>query len=301
MKGQVPTGPAVNFDKKLAECRVLIESGNLADAERELREYLRRSPNSGYGHFLLGYVLFRQTHARESLAEYTEGAKYRRPTAFDLRVVGSDYVLLSSFSDADKWFSKAVEWEPQNVLGWYYLGRTKYNENRFEEAIRAFQQCLKLEPRNVKASDNLGLAYQGLGRMEEAAVAYRNAMDWESESPGNPEPFINMGTLLIEQEKPREAVSFLKKALEIAPLDAKAHQEIGKAYSNLDQPAVAESELLEAVKLAPDNARVHYVLGQLYRKQGENEKAKEQFARFSELNGAHSTPENIDSYPLERR
>ena len=274
----------------------MVESGKLTDAERELRIYLRNNPASGDGHFLLGYVLFRQEHARESLAECTEGAKYRRPTAFDLRVVGSDYVLLGSFSDADRWFSQAAEWEPQNLLGWYYLGRAKYSENRFEEAISAFERCLKLDPRNVKASDNLGLAYQALGRMDEAVAAYRNAMDWEPAIPDNPGPFIDMGMLLEEQDKPQEAIPFFKKALEIAPLDAKAHQEIGKTYFNLDQPTLAESELLRAVELAPNNARAHYVLGQLYRKQGKSDKAKAQFARYAELNGAHSTPENSDSY-----
>lgn len=298
MRAQVSPGQLPNLDSKIAECRALAESGKFTDAERELRNFLRNNPDSGEGHFLLGYVLFRRENAKESLAEYTEGAKYRRPTAFDLRVVGSDYVLLGSFSDADRWFSQAVEWEPRNVLGWYYLGRAKYSENLFEEAVTVFERCLKLDPKNVKASDNLGLAYQALGRMDEAVAAYRNAMDWESGTPNNPGPFINMGMLLEEQDKPQESVPFFKRALEIAPLDAKAHQEIGKAYFNLDQPALAETELLKAVELAPNNARAHYVLGQLYRKQGKGDKAKEQFARYAELNGAHSTPENLDRYPL---
>ena len=78
-------------------------------------------------HYFLGYVLFRQTKARDRWPS-TPGAKYRRQDAADLRIVGSDYVLLGGYGDADKWFTKAAELEPNNVLGWYYLGRTKYNE-----------------------------------------------------------------------------------------------------------------------------------------------------------------------------
>ena len=131
--------------------------------------------------------LFKKQDPKSSLAEYTEGAKYRTPSAADLQAVASDYVLLKDYPDADQWFTKAVEWNPEVSLGWYYLGRTKYNENRFDEAIRAFQQCLKLDPRSVKAEDNLGLSYEGLNRTEEAIAAYRNAIAWEAGSAVNPD------------------------------------------------------------------------------------------------------------------
>src|SRR5438105_15155245 len=106
--------------------------------------------------------------AKASLEEFTAGAKYRTPSAADLKIVALDYVLLVDYPDADKWLTKMLEWAPDDSEGWYYLGRTKYNENRFAEAIRAFQQCLKLDPQNVKAEDNPGLSLAGLGRNEEA-------------------------------------------------------------------------------------------------------------------------------------
>ncbi len=64
-------------------------------------------------------------------------------------------VLLKDYADADKWFTKAVAWNPRDALGWYYLARTKYNENRFAEAISGFRKCLALNGKDVKAEDNL--------------------------------------------------------------------------------------------------------------------------------------------------
>ena len=159
----------------LSTARAYAAKGQWKEAEAETRQYLVFHEDSGAAHFLLGYILFRDVKATESLAEYTAGAKYQRPAADDLRVVGSDYVLLADYSDADKWFTKAAEWQPENLLGWYYLGRTKYNENRFEEAIAAFEHCLKLEPKHVKAQDNLGLSLQALGRRKEAEAAFLTA------------------------------------------------------------------------------------------------------------------------------
>ena len=290
---QVSTPPTVA--SQLAEANSLLAKGMLAEAEGAARKYLAEHADSADGHYLLGYILFRRARASASLAEYTEGAKYRKPSAADLQVVGADYVVLGDFPDADKWFTKSVEWDPASVLGWYYLGRTKYNENRFEEAVVAFQRCLKLDDKHVKAEDNLGLSYQALGRLDDALQAYRNAIDWQSDAKvKNPGPFIDIGGLFLETNQPEKAVEYLQKALEIAPDDAKAHQQLGKAYFNLNNLPKALDELEKAAQLAPNNAPVHYILAQVYRKQGLGEKAKGEFDRYTKLSATHSVADGTD-------
>jgi tetratricopeptide (TPR) repeat protein len=282
----------------LAEAKSLLTRGMLTEAENATRQYLNGHADSADAHYLLGYTLFRQAKASASLAEYTEGAKYRTPSAADLQVVGADYVVLGDFPDADKWFTKSVQWDPTSVLGWYYLGRTKYNENRFEEAVEAFQRCLKLEPRHIKAEDNLGLSYQALGRRDDALQAYRNAIDWQADiKTKNPGPWIDMGGLFLEANQPEKAVEYLRKAVEIAPDDPKAHQQLGKAHFNLNDLPKALIELEKAVDLAPNNAPVHYVLAQVYRKQGLQEKAKAEFDRYAKLSATHSVADGADNYP----
>src|SRR3569833_3326387 len=81
----------------LALARSYAERNELPAAEAEARRVVAANPESADAHFLLGYILFRQQTARESLAEYTAGAKYRKPSAADLRVVGADYVLLADY------------------------------------------------------------------------------------------------------------------------------------------------------------------------------------------------------------
>ena len=282
-------------DAQIAAARSLLNRGMLPEAESAIRQYLKDHADSADAHYLLGYALFRQAKAAASLAEYTEGAKYRKPSAADLQVVGSDYVVLGDLPDADKWFTKSVEWNPDSALGWYYLGRTKYNENRFDEAVDAFQRCLKLDPRHVKAEDNLGLSYQALGRREEALQAYRNAIDWQADAKmKNPGPFIDLGGLFLEMNQPEKAVEPLQKAIEIASNDPKAHQQLGKAYFNLNDLPKALPELEKAAQLAPNNAPAHYILAQAYRKQGWQDKAKAEFDRYTKLNAAHSVSDGAN-------
>jgi tetratricopeptide (TPR) repeat protein len=308
-------------DTSLVEAKSLVAKGLLPDAERAVRHHLLAHADSAEGHFLLGYILFREIQteaqlettvggvknldarsadsktrdekARQSLAEFTAGAKYHEPNAFDLKIVALDYVLLGDYVDADKWLSRSVLWSPQDIDAWYYLGRARYNENKFADAVSAFQQCLKLSPRNVKAEDNLGLALAGLGRNEEATAAYKQAMDWQSQSTlKNPGPYIDLGSLLLDESLPEEAVPYLVQAIEISPSEPRAHELLGKAYTRMEQLRKAQTELEKATELAPENANLHCMLAPVYRKLGIADKAKTEFERCAALSGSHSTRES---------
>lgn len=274
------------------EARELLNRGKLIAAEQAIRVYLASHQDSADAHYLLGSILFRQQRPRESLAEFTAGAKFRKPSSYELDMVGRDYVLLEDYGNADKWFTKSLEWNPGNLQTLYYLGRAKYNENRFEEAAAIFEECLKRDPNNVRAKDNLGLSYEGLGRMDEAIAAYRQAIAWQVQSPSkNPGPLINLGAALTQNNHADEAVPYLLEAVGLAPADVKAHRELGKAYLRLDRLKEAQAQLEMVVELAPQNAPGHFMLGQVYRKQGNAAKAKAEFDRYAALNGTHSTPE----------
>jgi tetratricopeptide (TPR) repeat protein len=173
-----PTALPKSLDLKFAEAESLMEKGQLNEAEAAIRQDLKTAPQSAAAHFLLGYILYkeiqaeakrvdpnpnavyaaptkslielREKNARESLGEFTVGARYRTPSAFDLKIVAMDYILLGDFTDADKWLTRSLQGNPTDSDGWYQLGRTKYNENRFTEAIDAFKKCLAIDATNIK-------------------------------------------------------------------------------------------------------------------------------------------------------
>ncbi|HYK39813.1 MAG TPA: tetratricopeptide repeat protein [Candidatus Eremiobacteraceae bacterium] len=233
-----------------------------------------------------------QEMAKASLAEFTSAAKFHDPSAADLKIVALDYVLLADYPDADKWLTKMLEWAPNDSEGWYYLGRTKYNENRFAEAINAFQKCLKLDPKSVKAEDNLGLALAGLGRNGEAAAAYDQAIAWQAESlTKSPGPYIDLGSLLIDQNRPQDAIANLLRAIEIAPRESRAHELLGKAYTRVEDFPKAQAELEKAIELSPQAPNLHCMLAPVYRKRGLAEQAKAEYERCATLTGTHSTPQ----------
>jgi hypothetical protein len=79
----------------LEQARTLLDRGSLKEAEAMVRQYLVQHASSAEGHFLLGHILFRQDKPQDSLAEYTLGAKFHDPGAFELKIVALNYVLLN--------------------------------------------------------------------------------------------------------------------------------------------------------------------------------------------------------------
>jgi tetratricopeptide (TPR) repeat protein len=281
-RAQSPSDP-------LAAARSLAEQGKLSESEDAIRDYLRDNPDSAEAHFLLGYVLFREKKARESLAEFTSGAKFRRPGPEELKTVASDYVLLGDLVDADKWFSQVVAETPDDANAHYLLGRTRFNENDYRGAIASFERALVLRPKYLEAENNIGLAWRELNDLEKAQAAFQTAIEWQGVAPTDAQPFLNLGKLLADQHQPERAITSLQRAAELAPNNPTIHEELSHVYTAQADLPKAQAELEKAIALAPDVSSLHYQLGQLYRKQGLAEQAKKEFELTARLSGSHSS------------
>ena len=279
---QTPSDP-------LAAARQMVDSGKLAESETTLHNFLVAHPSDADAHFLLGYVLFREQKARESLVEFTSGAKLRRPNADELKIVASDYVLLGDFADADKWFSEVLAEAPNDPDANYLLGRTKFNESDFPAAISSFERALTLRPKYVEAENNIGLAWRELNDFEKARTAFQTAIDWQGDTPVDAQPFLNLGTLLADQNNLDAAISYLEKAAGLSPNNPTVHEELSHVYSGQHNLPKAQSELERAIALAPNISSLHYKLGQIYRNEGLRDRAQQEFAICAKLSGTHSS------------
>ena len=309
-------------DPALAQARLFLKEGKLSEAEAAARTQLHAHRDSAEPHFLLGFILFREVQekwleggkedgeelrynsgnlngsldayrdrkVKESLAEFTAGAKYHVPDAFDLKIVALDYLLLKDYLDADHWLTRSLQSDPRDPQAWYYLGRTKYSESQFPQAIEAFAECLKLEPHNPRAENNVGLSYEALGQQDQAIQAFENAIAWEAESAAkDPEPFIELAHLYLNQNQPEKAVLYLTQSIDISPKVSKAHKELGRAYFLLHRLPEAQAELEKAVALEPATASLHCMLGKIYRQEAMVPQAQAEFERCEVLEPTQSS------------
>lgn len=278
-----------------AKCR--IHMGQFGEAERALRGYLAAHRNSADATYLLGFVLHREDRPADSLAAYTQAAALVRPTSDDLKVVGLDYVLLDDYPDAIKWLEKAVEFDATNADAWYYLGRAYYTRTRLIEAQKAFATVLSLDPFNARAENSLGLIFESDAQPASAIDAYRKAIAWgEKNSHPSEQPYVNLGGLLLEQDRMEEAIPALEKAAALAPDNGYCRLKLGTAYLRAGRLQAAQKELEKATELEPDDAIAHYQLGRLYKAIHAKDRAQAEFDRAAalETRSAGSSPTPSD-------
>ncbi len=271
-------------DALLYESKARVHLEQFTTAENALRRYLQVHENSDDALYLLGYVLHREGNATESLATYTRAAQLRAPAGDDLKIVGLNYVLLNDYPDAIKWLEKASEAEPKNKEAWYFLGRAYYTRSRIPEARKTFLKVLELDPRDAKAENNLGLILESEAQPDAAMDAYRKAIAWQNQSlRPSEQPYLNLGSLLMEQSRVSESIPLLQRAVELASGNAICRLKLGTAYLRLGKLTDAQRDLEKAVQLAPDDPAAHYQLGKLYKEMKALDRAKAEFDRTAEL------------------
>jgi tetratricopeptide (TPR) repeat protein len=259
------------------------------DAESALRSYLAKSPSAD-ALYLLGYVLNREDRPADSLKIYTQAAALQPPAGDDLKIVGLDYVLLDDYPSAIHWLEKAVDVDPKNGEAWYFLGRACYTRSRLSEAKAAFDKALQLNPEDAKAENNLGLIFESEARPADAIQAYKQAIAWQQKSARPSEqPYLNLGSILLDQERNEEALPPLEQAVKLAATNPLCRLKLGIAYLRVQKLDRAQSELEEAARLDPGNAAVHFQLGKLYKQMHALDRAQKEFARAEEIQSRAAT------------
>jgi tetratricopeptide (TPR) repeat protein len=282
-------------DALVYEAKSFVHLENFSAGENALQRFLTFQPDSDEALYLLGFILHRENKPSESLEVYTKAATRKPPTADDLKIVALDYVLLNDYPDAIKWLEKAVQLDATNKDAWYYLGRAYYTKGLLEPARKAFEVVLTLDAQNAKAENNLGLILESQAKLDAALAAYRQAIAWQQKDPHESEQsYVNLGSLLLQEDRAEEAVPSLQKAVALAPKDANCRLKLGTAYLRLSRLEEARQELEKAAQLDPENAAIHYQLGRFYKQIHQIDRAKAEFARTSELQsraaGASSPP-----------
>ena len=260
----------------------------LARTEAELREKISHEPQSPELLYRLGTVLRLEGKPRPSLDIYTQAARYRIPTASELRSVALDYVLLNDYEDAIRWLERAVTMEPNNVDVLYSLGRCYYSKDRYLDAGKMYERVLGIEPAHLKAEENLGLVFDATNRPQQAEETLRKAALWAGDEQTDEWPFLDLAIFLLDHDRSAEALGPLRTATHIRPNCEVCHEKLGRALLATNDLPGSINELEEATHLDPTDAKAHFELGRALRQAGQADRANQEFAASKKLYSAHS-------------
>ena len=204
---------------------------------------------------------------------------------------------------------KAIELQPDVPIFHYDLGLALYDLNETEEARDHFRQIVLRDPNLEYASSTLGLSaitnlalcQEKLKQREEAiqtllpalkdtvgvlfnlaflhfkARRYEAALPYIQAAyllkPNNEDIVHQYGAILSELNRPREAIKFLKQAVELQPDCARAWYDLGLAYARLKLCKTARKCFLKSLQVDPERMWPHYDLACLDALEGKRDTA----------------------------
>ncbi|HEX5441824.1 MAG TPA: tetratricopeptide repeat protein, partial [Ktedonobacterales bacterium] len=185
------------------------------------------------------------------------------------------------------------------------LGRARRSLNWHLEAARAFEQAARLQP-TAEALTLEGLSWRDAGDLTAAQIALTKARVLDPHNADIPSQLgliclqqgmfsqaegelsaaleiqrnwvpalIGMGQLREARKEWPEAIASFRQATAVAPSDASAHLELGRALLATHKPAEAVRELEQAARLAPQSAEALTALGVALSATGKRNKARD--------------------------
>lgn len=182
-------------------------------------------------------------------------------------------------------FTKATQNAPENPDAWIGLGRAHYNQRlNFGAAVEAFEKAKKLAPERTDFSISFANALRAIFRWEEAEKLLRERL---VDVPDDAECHFQLAAILLDRnrtpEREVEAEKLLRRSLELEPQAVTAMARLGSLLVSQSKPKEA-IPLLEAV-IADDMYHVAATkdLAQAYRQSGRLKEAKEAQESFAQL------------------
>jgi tetratricopeptide (TPR) repeat protein len=139
---------------------------------------------------------------------------------------------------------RAVEFAPQFAAAWNQLGTIAYQTRRYSDAETNFRQALDADPDAF-------------------------------------EPLVNLGGVLLNLERPKEALPYNLRAVERRPNNALANSQLGLTYLALHDPDRAEKYLKIAIRIDPAHfSHPQLPLAGIYLQRGDRRSALEALRSF---------------------
>jgi Tfp pilus assembly protein PilF len=134
-----------------------------------------------------------------------------------------------------------------------------------------------------------------LGRLRFEQGQYRHANTYSElallSAPDDPEAMILRAQLLLMQNQTAQARLILEKACKLAPENAEAHYQLGRAYDDGHRNPEAVAEFEKVVRMRPSDARAYDYLALNLEPMGEIERAEAAYRKGLAVNqGALADP-----------
>ncbi len=192
---------------------------------------------------------------------------------------GIKAIEVEQFETAKRIFSTLITTNPSDADNYFYLGKAYYKQDKIDSAKISFEKGL-----SVNSNSALNLVGQGsilfdIGNDAEAKAMFEKAVILTQAKDYN--TLLNIGTAYAELGKKNynEALTYLTRAKTINPKNPEIYVSIGDVYMEQVNGTEAVKNYNEALKLNPNYVNAHVRTGKLYTRALNYAEAKAAFER----------------------
>ncbi|KOP23294.1 hypothetical protein AMR41_26775 [Hapalosiphon sp. MRB220] len=122
----------------------LLNQGDLAGAEENLRKLIKKYPKDAFGYFQLGNVLSRQKKNDEAMKQYQEAIRLDSKYALAYNGMGLVFANQEQWEDAIAQYNKALAINPNYGDALTNLAQAQWESGKKEEAIASLEKALSV-------------------------------------------------------------------------------------------------------------------------------------------------------------
>jgi len=196
---------------------VLLESGDLAKAERLLLQALRAEAGGEHEEDVLanlGSLRLRQGRNGEAKAAFEKVLAKSPDDAMALNGLGSVLFAGQDLAGARDRFAAAVRADPDHAGYRYNWASALAAAGEFPAAMREFESVRERQGESPALANNLGILYVETGAGAKGEAAFRRAIEL---APREPDGYINLAMLYQKTERVGQARELLRELLRAIP------------------------------------------------------------------------------------
>ena len=265
-----------------------LRAGRIGDAVDLLEETVRRRPEQGETHYLLGQAYQRQGRIAEARHEFDLAERWKNKLQDEMRGLVELRMLLQNnkLVEADaRAQDLAASGDPDVMLSAAIaLGQSGFHG----KALPILQRVVEIRPRYSEAHYNMALAYVSMERPADAVPHLEKALELRPEFY---EARTLLGNLLVQAGNFEGAIPHLRLAVKMRPDNVKLLAFLGLQYMQGRYYEEAVKSFRQATEMDPSNADLRFLLVDAHHKNHDFERAHQEaqttLSKFPHLANSH--------------
>ena len=168
--------------------------------------------------------------------------------------------------------------DPDKVVALLKEGNDLIGTGNPDGALGKYQEALKYADGDgdPDVRFNMGIAYKAKGEAEKAIVEYKKALEL---APEYAEAHNNLGNILKDQKKFDEAIYHFEASIKIFPDNPNTHNNLGTVYAIKNDIGKAAVHFAKAIRIQPTYFDARQNLGVAYMRQGRLDAAERELTQ----------------------